>query len=422
MYRTTRLRRTTVRRRRIAAIWLVLILSILIGVVAWGTLSPWGRQLFGSVATRVALGDHPINILFIANNARDAKVNDPLGLGSAAGQADAIVLAHFDPKEHAIYAITIPRDTLVAQPRWRNLVPKIKTLFYMGDQEKPKRGPQLLAKAVADLTGLPVDGYLVANFASFQVAVDLVGGLTIDVKKRIYDPHDAHADFKPGRQHMNGTQVLAFVRVRQNHAGNDYRTDDFQRMQAEVAVLGLLRDRLLDPKNVAVLLPRVMTRMKGDFATNLSQDELVRLGVAASGAPVYQVPLGTIADAMSLAPAELPGVNRQGRIIAAFYDVLDTDKIQARLARFGSRSSSTGLEASSPPATIPVHLYGYQHMALHLEHLGFRRVRLSGGPTGENRITYPAKHPNWGWQVARALGTGGAIVEPGNVDAVIARE
>jgi LCP family protein required for cell wall assembly len=421
MVRTTRRRHATARRRRIAAIALASIASALVGAIAWAALSPAGHQFIGAVAIRIALGDRPINVLFIANNARDVKASDPLGLGSAAGQADAIVLAHFDPKDHAIYAITVPRDTLVAQPGWHNPVPKIKTLFYMGNQEKPKRGPQLLAKAVADLTGLPVDGYIVANFASFKAAVDLVGGLTIDVKKRIYDPHDAHADFRPGVQHMNGAQALAFVRVRQNHAGNDYRIDDFQRMQAEVTVLGLLRDRVLDPKKVAVL-PRFISSMKGNIATNFSEDELVRLAIASNGAPVYQVPLGTIADAMSLSSASLPGVNADGRIIAAAYDVLDPDKVQARLAKFGSHSSNTGLDPSSPPATIPVRFYGSAHMALRLEHQGFRRVKRVSGRSGENRVTYPAGHPSWGWQVARAMATGGAVVEPGNVDAVIARE
>jgi len=422
MSRSFRLRRARSRRRRIVTLSLALIAAAVIAAIAWVTFSPAGRQLVAAVATRVALGDRPINVLFIANNARGVRANDPLGLGSAAGQADAIVLVHFDPGAHAIYAITVPRDTLVAQPRWRNPVPKIKTLFFMGNQESPKQGPQLLAKAVTDLTGLPVDGYIVANFASFKAAVDLVGGLTIDVKKRIYDPHDARAEFLPGIQHMNGTQVLAFVRVRQNHAGNDYRIDDFQRMQAEVQVLGLLRDRVLDPKNAAALLPRFISSMKGNIATNFSQDQLVRLGIASSGAPVYQVPLGTIADAMSLSSATIPGVNAEGRIRGATYDVLDPEKIQARLAKFGSRSSRTGLETSSPPATIPVKLYGSAHMMLHLRHVGFRLVRRAGGATGANSVTYPSKHPSWGWEVARALGTGSVDVGPGDVDAVIARE
>jgi LCP family protein required for cell wall assembly len=418
-----RLRQSAAQRRsRIVAITIAGCALLLLAGLLWLGLSVAGRRFAGGIVARVAIGDRPINVLLIANNARDAAADKPLGLGSAAGQADVIVLVHFDPAAHAIYAITIPRDTLVAQPRWHNPVPKIKTLFYMGDQETPPRGPQYLVKAVGDLTGLSVDGYLVANFASFKAAVDLVGGLTVDVKARIYDPHDAHADFQPGVQHMNGAQTLAFVRVRQNHAGNSYRTDDFQRMQAEVTVLGLLRDRLSNPAAVQTLLPRFVSRMKHDVATNLSEAQLVGLGIATAGAPVYQVPLGSTRDSMTLVHTSIPGINASGSIYTADYVVLDPDEVRKRLASFGSRSSNTGLDPLTGAKAIPVTLYGTPHMLLHFEHRGFRHVVRAGGATGANEVVYPSKHPDWGWQAARALGSGTALVEPGAVDTVIARE
>jgi len=327
-----------------------------------------------------------------------------------------------DPGAHEIYAITIPRDALYAQPRWHNPVPKIKTLFFMGDQETPARGPQYLAKAVAALTGLPVDGYVVANFAGFEQAVDLVGGLTVDVKQRVYDPQNSGADFQPGVQQMDGAQALAFIRVRQNEAGNSYRTNDFQRMQAEVQVLGLLRNKLLDPARAAALVPKFIARMKGDIATNFPQGQLARIGIAMAGAPVFQVPLGSVADSMVLAPAKIAGINADGSIEEADYTVLDPNDVQQRLAEYGSQSSSTGLGALPDPASVPVQFYGSAHLALHLRHKGFTHVKVLGGPTGSDRVVYPAGQPAWGWQVARALGTGGSYVVPGDVTSVVVYE
>jgi LCP family protein required for cell wall assembly len=406
--------------------WIVISLLAalaIVTIVALMTASKWSRHYATvvSVVTARVAGVRPVNILLIANNARDVAASNPLGLGSAAGQADVILLAHFDPATNTVSAITVPRDTLVAQPHWHNTVPKIKTLFFMGDQETPPRGPEYLAKAVAKLTGLPVDGYIVSNFASFKETVDVVGGLTIDVKQRIYDPQDSHADFQPGVQHMNGSEVLAFVRVRQNHAGNSYRVNDFQRMQAEVQVLGLLRDRILDPRTVARLLPPLMSRMSHDLATNLPKDRLVRIGIAMAGARVYQVPLGTIADSMQLASANIAGINADGRIDSADYDVLDASDVKSRLAEFGSRSSTTGLPLPRPGA-IPIELYCSAHTALHFEHLGFRRAKRRGDATGENTVIYPAAFPSWGWQAARGLGTGSVLVEPGDVVDVVVRE
>jgi LCP family protein required for cell wall assembly len=376
------------------------------------------RQLVTGISATIAMGSGPLNVLLIANNARGVAASNPLGLGTAAGQADVILLLRLDPGAHTIYAITVPRDALVPQPRWHNPVPKIKTLFFMGDQETPPRGPQYLAEAVSALTGLPVNGYIVSNFAGFKEAVDLVGGLTVDVKARIYDPQFSGAIFEPGVQHMTGSQALAFIRVRQNHAGNSYRVNDFQRMQAEVEVLGLLRNKLLDPAHAAALVPSFVSKMRRNIATDLPNDRLVRIGIAMAGAPVFQVPLGSIADSMLLAPVEIPGINAEGRIDESYYDVLDPAAVQTRLAEFGSRPSPEGLPALPPPQSLRIDLHGTQHLALHLEHLGFRGVRIVGPPTGDDVVVYPVGHPASGWQVARAVGTGSFYVRPGPVDDV----
>lgn len=406
------------RARIVAAAGLVILIAALALLFATRP----GRQYTSAVTASLTMGAQPVNVLLIANNARGVAANDPLGLGTAAGQADVILLARMEPATHTIYAITIPRDALVAQPHWHNSVPKIKTLFFMGDQETPARGPEYLSKAVSALTGLPVDGYIAVNFAGFKQAIDLVDGLTVNVKARIYDPKNSGADFQPGIQHMNGGQALAFIRVRQNQAGNDYRTNDFQRMQAEVDVLGLLRNKLLDPTKATKLIPKFIARMKSDVATNLSQDRLARIGIAMAGAPVFQVPLGSIADSMTLASATIPGINADGTIDEADYAVLDPGEVQQRLAEFGSHSSTTGLDPLPPPSSLQVLLYGSSHLALHLQHKGFKHLRVLGGPTGRNRVVYPASHPAWGWQVARAIGTGDTYVVPGDVNAVVVYE
>ena len=382
--------------------------------------SQGARRLAGGVAARLTLGTQPIDILVIANNARGVAANDPLGLGTAAGQADVILLARIDPAAHRIYAITIPRDTLFAQPGWNDPVPKIKTLFFMGDQDSPPKGPQELAKAVARLTGLPVDGYIAANFSGFERAVDLVGGITVDVKKRIYDPRHSGANFQPGIQHMNGKEALAFVRVRQNIAGNSYRINDFQRMQAEVQVLGILRNTLLDPTRAATLIPHFVKAIHGDIATDLPQARLIQIGIAMAGAPVYQVPLGSIDDSMTLAPASVPGINAEGYLDGADYDVLDPAEIARRLAQFGATSPSLGIDFP-PHSDVHVTLYGSAHMALHFEHLGFRVTR-AGAATGAQRVIYPAGEPAAGWEAARALGGGDVTVEPGGGTTVVVEE
>ena len=373
--------------------------------------TPWGDYFQRKTTSALTVGARPMNVLVIANNARGVAANDPLGLGTAAGQADVLMVLHIDPLERGIWAIPIPRDALVAQPHWRNPVPKIKTLFFLGDQESPPDGPQVTARAVSALIGLPIDGYLAMNFAGFSRAVDLVGGLDVYVRERMYDPANSGADFTPGMHHMNGAQVLAYVRVRQNDAGNGYRVNDFQRMDAEVEVVSLLRAKLLSPKDVASL-PGYVAKLAPDVATDLSRDRLVQLAVATVGVDFTKVPIDTIDDSMTLAPANIPGVDAEGSIYGASYDVLDGRDVCRRLARFGARGCSTGLPAPKAAGGVAVDVYGSSALVKRLRLHGYRRARLSGGPTGEAVVEYADGDPGTGWALARILGEG-ATVEPG---------
>jgi LCP family protein required for cell wall assembly len=404
--------------------WLIIIAFaiVLFGGLAFFLKTPLGDYLLRRTATQVTVGSRPLNILVIANNARGVAANDPLGLGTAAGQADVMMVLHIDPLERGIWAIQIPRDALVAQPHWRNPVPKIKTLFFLGDQETPPNGPQLTVKAVSKLIGLPIDGYVAMNFAGFQRAVDLIGGLDVRVPGRLYDPANSGADFRSGIQHMNGARVLAYVRIRQNDAGNALRINDFQRMDAEVEVLSLMRAKLLDPKTVAAVLPHFIAQLAPDVATDLSEDRLVRLGFATMGVAVTRVAIDTIDDSMTLASAPLPGVNAENSIIGASYDVLDPADICTRLRRFGAHGCSTGLVSATRANGVLVRVFGTPALVRLLHAKGYVHAHLAGGPTGERIVQYSASDPATGWNLARLMG-GDVTVEPGaDVRAAIVRE
>lgn len=404
-------RRWRLRPATVVVLILIALIAIGIGVLR----TPLGDYAARRLTTQLTVGDRPLNLLVIANNARNAAADHPLGLGTAAGQADVLLVLHVDPMERGIWAITIPRDALIAQPGWHNSIPKIKTLFFMGDQETPPVGPQVTMKAVSALTGLPIDGYLAVNFAGFEEAVNFLGGLEVHVPERIYDPVYSHANFWPGLQHMNGAQALAFVRVRQNDAGNTYRVNDYQRMDAEVQVLSLLRAKLFDPKTVAFQLPRFVAHMRPDIATDLPDDRLVRMGFAMVGVPVTQVSIDTLNDSMSLSSARLPGVNADDAIEGASYDVLDPAAVCRRLERFGAHGCSTGLPPARPADQVPVVLYGTRTLENTLRRNGYTHIQLVDDPTGELRVFYPPGDPGTGWAIARIMGGGGVTVEPGAV-------
>lgn len=74
-------------------------------------------------------------------------------------------------------------------------------------------GPELLVRTVESNTGLHIDHYVEIGFAGFANIVDAVGGVEIDIPQDIKDSKSG-ADFKKGKQTLNGQDALAFVRTR----------------------------------------------------------------------------------------------------------------------------------------------------------------------------------------------------------------
>ncbi len=412
-----------VRRTRRRLRWRRLLALLFLVALAAAALSPRGagalltgpggvlRRLAGNTLGSLVFGGGVRNILLIGNNARNA--TGPLSLGTAGGQADVLMIVHIDPARRQVVLISIPRNVLVAFPRWRDPIPKIKGAFFLGAQEHPSQGPQLAMTAVSRLTGIPLHHYVVADFRGFEDAINAVGGVRVDVPGRIYDPLHSHANFYAGWQTMNGKQALEWIRVRQNEAGNGYRVNDFQRMQAQAQLLQALKAKLLNPAvDVHHLLPLLDT-WKRDVASNLSPLQLTRLAVQGRGYRVVHLTLGSIRDSMLLASAPLPGANATNFITGSYYDVLNPTHIHAELAPYGSTGSSTGVPPLPSPGQVPVQVDGSASYAHLLRSAGFP-VRWRPGAASALTVLYPPGHMPWGWAVARAIGAGNEVVAPGS--------
>ncbi len=361
-----------------------------------------GEGITASLATTV-LGPQPTNVLLIGNNARNA--SSPL----TPGQADLLFVVHIDPVKHQVAFISIPRNVMVAMPGWRDPVPKIKGAFFMG-------GPQLAMREVSRLVGMPVTRYVVADFSGFAQAINDVGGLTIDVRQRIYDPTHSHAIFNPGVQHLDGAQVLAYVRVRQNEASDSYRVNDFQRMSAAYGVLSALRQQALSHLSPSEVL-KLLALWHQAVATNLSQATMAALALASLHASFVHVTVGTLADSMVLPPTSLPGVNAEGFIDGAYYDVLTPTQILSALSRYGSTDPSTGLPPLPAPSTVRVLVGGGASTAASALTVAGIHATLAPLPasTGATQVLYPAGDLPAAELVGRIIGQGNEQLKPADV-------
>jgi LCP family protein required for cell wall assembly len=329
------------------------------------------------------------------------------------------MLVHIDPQKHKVTLISIPRDLLIALPQWRDPVPKIKETLFLGLGEGPAQGPELAMQVVSHFTGMPVKAYVATDFQGFIDAVDAVGCVNIDIPYAIYDPLHSGADFQPGVHCLSGPWVLAFIRVRQNTV-NSYRTTDFQRMGAEAQVLFALKDKLLhNPVQAALHLPALVSTWRKDVATNLSNSQLLSLGLTLAHSHVQHITLGSIGDSMDLASMPLPGINVENQIAGAYYDVLNPLDVTKVLKPYGSTGAWTGLPPFPAPKDVPVAVEGSAAYVALLQKAGFPVTQTSTtSPSSRLTVVFPNGQPAAGFAVARALAAANEFVTPGPVSEV----
>ncbi len=178
-------------------------------------------------ALPVAKEGGPVTFLIIGCDKR-AKENDP-------GRSDTLMVLRMDPAKKVAYLISIPRDSRVEVPG--HGMTKINAAYAYG-------GADLSADTVSNVLGLEINHYVVVDFQGFKDIVDALGGIDINVKKKIRDHFDGnYVSFNPGMHHFNGQEALEYVRVR-------HVDDDFGRMGRQQQFLRAVMDKLTRFSNV----------------------------------------------------------------------------------------------------------------------------------------------------------------------------
>jgi LCP family protein required for cell wall assembly len=137
-----------------------------------------------------------------------------------AARSDMIMVARLHFSEARITGITIPRDTLARLPGYSTR--RINAFHSVG-------GPDLAKRAVEGLIGVHIDRVVVVNYRVFQDMVDMIGGIDIDVEKRLKYTDERgklFIDLQPGLQHLDGYHAMGYVRYRKD---SDFDRQERQR-------------------------------------------------------------------------------------------------------------------------------------------------------------------------------------------------
>ncbi len=181
-----------------------------------------------------------------------------------AGRSDTLFVVMLDKSKKDAALLSVPRDTRVKIKGhgWD----KINAAFAYG-------GQKLTRETVQDFLGIKIDNYVVVDFQGFKGLVDAVGGVDINVEKRMYyyDPYDGfEIDLRPGMQHMDGKTAMQYVRYRDEEG-------DIGRIRRQQKFLMALY-RHIASKNIIAKIPGVSKQIMSMVKTDLSLKEMVELG------------------------------------------------------------------------------------------------------------------------------------------------
>lgn len=182
------------------------------------------------------------------------------------GRSDTLMVATVDPNKKKAAILSIPRDTRVKIEG--NGYDKINHAYAFG-------GHKLTQKTVENFLGVPMDYYVVIDIQAFERVIDAIGGIDIDVEKRMYyeDPWDDDGglviDLKPGQQHMDGKTAIQYVRYRDSEG-------DIGRISRQQHFMKAVLDKLISP-SIITKLPAIIKEVSSAIETDMSASKMVSL-------------------------------------------------------------------------------------------------------------------------------------------------
>ena len=180
------------------------------------------------------------------------------------GRSDTLMIATIDPKKDQAALLSIPRDTRVKIKG--HGYDKINAAYAYG-------GHKLTESTVEGLLGVDVEHYIMINTKSFQKIIDAIGGIDIDVEKRMYyeDPWDDDGglviNLRPGMQHMDGKTAMTYVRFRDEEG-------DIGRIKRQQKFMKACMDKIVSP-SIIPKLPAVISEVMDSIKTDLSMRQLL---------------------------------------------------------------------------------------------------------------------------------------------------
>ncbi len=189
------------------------------------------------------------------------------------GRSDTMMIATIDPQLDKASLLSVPRDTRVRISGYG--FDKINAAYAYG-------GEPLSEKTVENLLGIDIDHYVIINTKSFVKIIDAIGGVDIEVEKRMYyeDPWDddggLYIDLQPGLQHMDGKTAVTYVRYRDGEG-------DIGRIHRQQKFMEACMNKIVSP-DIITKIPSVVREIIDAIETDMTFRQILELAGALKAA------------------------------------------------------------------------------------------------------------------------------------------
>jgi LCP family protein required for cell wall assembly len=316
--------------------------------------------------------DGATDILLVGSDSRTDANGKPLPLEvlrllrteeSAGLNTDTLILIRVPHDGGAAFAVSIPRDTYVPIPGYRD--DKINSAYGAGkrlaaeelegqgvtdrnfiERESAASGQRTLVETVQELTGVEIDHYAEVNLYGFYLLTEAIGGVEVCLNHATRDS-DSGADFRKGRQLIAGGEALSFVRQRAQLPRGDL--DRIVRQQVFMAALvrkTLAAGTLTDTARLTALFDAVQQSVVLDAGWDVLGFATQMQGLAAGKVQFVTIPV-----------QEVAGRNERGQSIVT----VDSAAVRAFVAGLLDGHATTPAPAqlqatpmSAPKAPDPV--------------------------------------------------------------------
>ena len=200
--------------------------------------------------------EHITHVLLLGVDRREGDV----------GRSDTLMVAAVDVDASKAALLSIPRDTRVAIEG--NGFDKINHAYAFG-------GHSLTQKTVENLLGVKMDHYILVDTRSFERIIDAIGGVDLNVEKRMYyeDPWDDNGglviDLYPGEQHLDGERAIQYVRYRDGEG-------DIGRVGRQQKFVKAVLSKVISP-DMLPRLPKLAEEIRKAVETDMSVTDLLEL-------------------------------------------------------------------------------------------------------------------------------------------------